>query len=439
MSGAHFDFLMQRQEEGNPISVGLIGVGQMGAGIVAQSGHLPGLRVVAAADVDVDRAARALERVNGEAPESVEDLDAAVRALLDGRAIATRNAELVPQLPLDVVVEATGIPEVGARIGIACGLARRNLISMNVEADVAIGRFLRRFFELSGTVYTLAAGDEPAVAFELVDFARTIGLEVVVAGKGKNNPLRPDATASSLQTEAESKHMNPRMLAAFVDGTKTMCEMAALANATGLPPDVPGMHGPPADAADLTDVFRLKEDGGLLDSTGVVDYVTGDVAPGVFVVVRSEDDDIISDLQYLKLGPGPLWALIRPYHLANLEVPMSIVRAVRDGRPTLVARDHVAEVAAVAKMDLSPGDRIDGIGGDQVYGRIWPQAPAVEAGIAPLGILEGAVVSKPVSAGTPLTFDDVELEEESVLLRAWRLQEHLDGLSFESVRKDASV
>ena len=38
--------------------------------------------------------------------------------------------------------------------------------------------------------------------------------------------------------------MNPKMLASFVDGTKTMVEMAAVANATGMTPDKPGMHGP---------------------------------------------------------------------------------------------------------------------------------------------------------------------------------------------------
>jgi predicted homoserine dehydrogenase-like protein len=299
---------------------------------------------------------------------------------------------------------------------------------MNVEADVTIGRYLKRQFDVSGAVYTLAAGDEPCAAWDLVDFARTMGLEVVCAGKGKNNPLRQDATPASVAAEAQRKKMNPRMLAAFVDGTKTMCEMTALANATSFPPDVAGMHGPAADAADLANVFRPQEEGGILSRKGVVDYVTGDVAPGVFAVVYSDDPEIAADLSYLQLGAGPYWALIRPFHLANLEVPISIVRVVRDRHATLAPDRRVAELGARAKRDLQPGDRIDGIGGEQVYGFTWSADDAANMGLVPLGLTEGTTVRKPVTAGDPLTFEDVELDESSILVQLWRLQEHLDRL-----------
>lgn len=420
-------YLQERASRGRPISIGLIGIGQMGAGIVAQSRHLPGLRISAVADIDIDRATRALARRGIDDAVVTDDLDDATEAVGNGRTVVTGDAELVPVLPLDVVVEATGVPEVGVRVGLAAALAKRDLISMNVEADVTIGRFLKREFELSGSVYTLAAGDEPSAAWELVDFARTIGLEVIAAGKGKNNPLRQDATPASVADEAARKHMNPKMLAAFVDGTKTMCEMATLANATGFPPDIPGMHGPAVDARDLAAVFRPSEDGGILSRRGIVDYVTGDVAPGVFVVVRSDDPEIVRDLVYLQLGPGPYWSLIRPYHLANLEVPMSIVRAVRDRRATLAPQYRVAEVGARAKRDLEPGERVTGIGDEHVFGFTWPAPAADDMGLVPLGVTEGASVRKQVSAGEPLTFDDVELAEDSVLVRTWRLQQHLDG------------
>ena len=38
--------------------------------------------------------------------------------------------------------------------------------------------------------------------------------------------------------------MNPKMLCSFVDGSKAMIEMAALANTTGLEVSKRGMHGP---------------------------------------------------------------------------------------------------------------------------------------------------------------------------------------------------
>ena len=429
MEGSASQFLADRAREGRPIRVGLVGVGQMGAGIVAQSSHIGGLEIVALADVDTSRVLRAVDHTGAPAPAEIDDPDKAAQVIDEGGSVVTAHAEMLPTLPLDVVVEATGIPEVGARVGLAAAMARTHLVSMNVEADVTIGRLLRRLFENSGCIYTLATGDEPIAAAELVDFSRTIGLDVIVAGKGKNNPLRQDATPASVADEARSKNMNPRMLAAFVDGSKTMVEMAALANAIGFVPDIPGMHGPRANAADLTSVFRPKADGGILTRTGVVDYVTGDVAPGVFAVVRSEDPEIIADLKYLSMGDGPYFALIRPYHLANLEVPVTIVRVVRDGRPALVPDGHHAEVGATAKRDLEPGDVIEGIGGDEVYGFTWSATEASERGLVPLGLTEGARVSSRVSRGQPLTFDDVEIDESKTLTRAWRMQQSVDELS----------
>ena len=435
MRGAYSHYLAQRETQGRPIRLGLAGVGQMGTGIVAQSRHIPGLSVLAVAELDVERAQQVLQLAGHAEPVISEDADRATRELLDGRVVVCRDAELLAQLPLDVVIEATGVPEVGARMGIACALHGRHLVSMNVEADATIGRFLRHMFDLSGAVYTLAAGDEPSAIFDLVDFARTVGLDVVAAGKGKNNPLRPRATAAEVKAEAARKHMNPKMLAAFVDGTKTMCEMTVLSNATGYPPDVPGMHGPRADARELATVFRPISEGGVLKGLGVVDYVTGDVAPGVFVIVRTEDRTVSEDLRYLKVGAGPYWALIRPYHLANLEVPISIVRVMRDGYPTLVSSFHAADVVAVAKRRLQVGDLIRGIGGDEVYGQIWPADEAEAHGFVPIGLTEGALVRAPVEADTPLSFDDLELQEGSVLLRAWRLQQHMDELKGDAVQR----
>lgn len=52
--------------------------------------------------------------------------------------------------------------------------------------------------------------------------------------------------------------MNPRVLTESVDGTKTMGERVALANATGLRIDLAGMHGPNAELKALSDIFRLR-------------------------------------------------------------------------------------------------------------------------------------------------------------------------------------
>src|SRR5690606_27411441 len=136
--------------------------------------------------------------------------------------------------------------------------------------------------------------------------------------------------------------------------------MTSFANAVGFVPDVAGMHGPEVTPADLATTYIPAADGGILSQTGVVEYGRG-VAPGVFVVFRTEHPKLVRDLQYLSMGPGPYWALYRPYHLTSLETRHSIARAVLR-RETVVATTAppTAESVAVAKRDLREGEQIDG-------------------------------------------------------------------------------
>ena len=206
---------------------------------------------------------------------------------------------------------------------------------------------------------------------ELINFVTGLGYPIVAAGKGKNNPLNIDATPDLYMEEAKRRNMNPRMLVEFVDGSKTMVEMAAIANATGLVPDCPGMHGPAATLTELEKVLCPKADGGVLSRKGVVDYSIGKgVAPGVFVIAEMAHPRVRERMHDLKLGPGPYYTFYRPYHLTSLEVPLSCARAVLYKMADMQPLDvPTAEVCAVAKKDLEPGERIDAIG-EYTY-RAW--------------------------------------------------------------------
>ncbi len=185
----------------------------------------------------------------------------------------------------------------------------------------------------AGVVYTLGAGDEPSSTMELVNFLRGLGYPIVAAGKGKNNAFRIDATPDAYVEEATRRNMNPRMLVEFVDGSKTMVEMVALANATGLIPDIPGMHGPSAPVDSLHKVFCPREEGGLLSRKGVVDFtVARGVAPGVFAVAEMRHPRLRERMNDLQLGEGPYYTFFRPYHLTSLEVPLSAAAAVLHGQ-----------------------------------------------------------------------------------------------------------
>ena len=67
-----------------------------------------------------------------------------------------------------MIVDATGVPEVGARVAVAAIRARKHVVMLNVEADITVGRALKQMADDAGVVYTASAGDEYAATKELV-------------------------------------------------------------------------------------------------------------------------------------------------------------------------------------------------------------------------------------------------------------------------------
>jgi predicted homoserine dehydrogenase-like protein len=235
--------------------------------------------------------------------------------------------------------------------------------------------------------------------------------------------MHPHATPADLADEAARKRMNPKMLTSFVDGSKAMIEMAALANAADLGVSRRGMTGYKTTVPDLHEVFRPEADGGILPRSGVVDFATGPVAPGVFVVARSDEPTIVEEMEYLSMGAGPYYSFYRPYHLASIEAPLSVAEAVLDRRASLAPTTWNAEVISVAKRDLRAGEVVDGIGGETVYG-VTDSADNAK-GHVPLGLVSGARVLRDVPAGTALTTEDVAIDETTTIATLRRLQDSL--------------
>jgi len=409
---------------------------------------MTGIRVRVLADLDVERALRGFTE-NGWTREQVavtDRLGEAQDALRAGRPVATPDPLLPPQLDVRAVVESTGVPEVGAEVAAASIEHGRHTVMLNVEADVVVGPLLARRAGERGVVYTLAAGDQPGAIFEMVEWARVLGFEIVCAGRG--TVLFPDdhhATPEKYAEIAARNGMNPKMYNEFRDGTKSQLEMVAVSNVLKMPPARRGMHEPHCRWQDLGRVFALEAAGGLLEQPGVVDmanavdgsgeYVHEDkVFPGVFVVVTSSHPGVRSAMSAL-FEPGfggtaqqwgPNWGLFRPYHLACVEVPMSVVRAIVQGRPTgALQGGMVAELVAMAKRDLRPGDQLDGGGGYTVYGLSDRAKAAREEGLLPFGFAYSGRMRRPVARDQPLTWDDVEVDTSTRLYEMRREQDRL--------------
>jgi predicted homoserine dehydrogenase-like protein len=414
---------------GRDVRVALVGAGQMGRGFGYQIFRMPGLSLALVVDVDANRIRSLFNDIGIKDVVISTDFKVLSDAMSAGKATGTTTTEFIAELPYDIVVEATGIPDVGAQVTYSCLQAKKDVAVLNVEMDVTIGPLLHNMASAGGAVYTVCHGDEPIEAKVLVDFARDLQFEIVAAGKGKNNPFEPLSTPDTVRERAISRGMNPKMLCSFTDGSKTMTEMVALANATGLELSKRGMYGPNATIKTLTDVFALQSDGGVLDRPGVVDYCMGDVAPGVFVIVRSDAPYINHEMSYLAMGPGPYFVLYRPFHLASIEAPLSIARVVLDREASLFAPSLMAEVCTMAKKDLNPGDTIDGIGGYTVRGYADIAKDAKRDNLVPIGLIEGAIVQKPIKVGDLISYDQVEINESSLIVKLRREQDKL-GLTY---------
>lgn len=418
--------LLHRQKElGRPVRVGLVGAGQMGSGFIVQIARQKGVDIAAVADVVVARAVTAL--TNAGMTDIVQDDDIAELSLAIelGRHVVVDDALTLTKLPVDIVIECSGVPDIAAKVALASLLAGKDVALMTIEADVTVGLLLAKIASQTGNIYTVCRGDEPVECLKLVEYVEDIGLEIICAGKGKNNPLDHSATPATLTDEALAKGMNPRMLCSFVDGTKTMIEMAALANASGLELSQRSMNGAAATVPTLHDIFKPQSDGGILDRPGVIDYATGPVAPGVFVIAKVTDPVVLNELRYLKLGDGPYYAFYRPYHLASIEAVLSIGEVVIDRQSSLAPIAWKADVSAVAKRDLKSGEKIDGIGGDHVYGDAVPASIAAAGRELPIGLAFAGTLARDVAKGTPLTYDDVVLDESKTIVILRKLQDAL--------------
>lgn len=424
--------LAARAETGKPIRVGVIGSGEMGTDLVTQMSLMAGIEMAAIATRRPHTALDAMtiaygDDSKGRAADSPTQATAAIEA---GRIAITSAETLVTTPNIDVVIDATGKPGVAADYDLLAMEHGKHLVMMNVEADVTIGPYLKAQADRLGVIYSVGAGDEPSSCMELIEFVSALGLPIVAAGKGKNNPLRHDAVPDDYRAEAMRRNMNPRMLVEFIDGSKTMVEMCAIANATSLAPDVPGMHGPATDRDNMVKVLIPKADGGILGTSGVVDFTVGKgVAPGVFVIVKPEHPRIIERMDDLHIGHGPYYAFFRPYHLTSLEVPLTCARIMLHGKPDMVPLPNpVAEVCAVAKRNLRPGETFDAIGETCYRSFTMTIGDSRAARAVPVGLLEGGKVTAAVRKGELLTQANSQPDTTTRLFVLRQAQDRMLGL-----------
>lgn len=440
--------LVQRAAAGRPIRVGVIGAGKFAAMYLAQVPNTPGVHIAGIADIAPENARANLERVGWDPGRYMaESID---QALTDGRTWVGDDWEaLVSHAAVEVVIEATGNPPAAVEHILRAFREGKHVVNVTVEADAFCGPLLAQYAEKAGVVYSLAYGDQPAIACEMVDWARAAGFPVVAAGRGhKWMPHYAQSTPDTVWDhwglitpgEAQARGLNPRMFNSFLDGSKPAIESTAICNATGLTPAPYGLAFPPSSIDDLPFVMRPRAEGGQLHHKGQVEVASSleadgravpyDIRMGLWVVMEGETEYIRRCFaEYgMKTDPSGRYAcLYRRWHLIGLEVGISVASVALRKEPTGCPDGFRADVVATAKRDLKAGELLDGEGGYTVYGRLYPAADSLTIGGLPLGLAHGTPLVKPVAAGQPVRWTDVVYDAGNAAVRFRREMEALTG------------
>jgi predicted homoserine dehydrogenase-like protein len=425
-------FLAERVAAGRPVRVGLIGAGKFGSMILAQAKYIAGYHVVGVADLDVGKAKASLERVGWDADQY------GARSLADahdsGKTFVTQDAKALCDFEgIDCIIEATGHPLAGVRHALAAIEGGKHIVMVNVEADVMCGPILAAKARAKGVVYSMAYGDQPAFMCELIDWVRSVGFELVSAGKGMNFEPRyrystPDTVWGYFgwtEEEVAKGDFNPKMYNSFTDGTKAAIEMAAVANGTGLDCPDDGLAFYPAGLHDLAQVFKPQSDGGRLPKSGLIDIaasqepdgreVFNNIRYGMFVTFKAPDEYTRACFkQYGLLTDKSGWyaSMWRPFHLIGLETSVSVLAATLRGEPTGHSLYYRADAVATAKRDLKAGEMLDGEGGYCVWAKAIPASISMKHDALPIGLAHHVKLKRDVPRDQVVSMDDVELVDD---------------------------
>lgn len=445
-----------------PIEVALVGAGAFGRSLLGQGRRMALMNVRVAVDVTSERAAEAF-LATGHAASSIARCATASEAQMAwdaGQVIATDRLDAVLGLPIDLVAEASGHPEAGAVHAKAAILAGKHVALVTKEAESVVGPYLARLARERGLVCTTADGDQPALLIALVTWAQTLGFPIVAAGKSSEYDFVFDRDAGIMRSESREAPVpgfadvwdlaegeirgvleaRSRIAGALPQlAVPDLCEMAVVANATGLKPDVAAFHAPIARIVEVAEVFDLAERGGLLAGTRRLDVFNClrtpedlSFAGGVFIVVECEDAEtwaVLKDKGHTVSRSGKAAMLWLPRHLLGLEAPISMLDAVINGVSVAGETTPVVDLVGRTTKPLAKGTRLVAEGHHHTIDGVGPElidaAPLGPDRPAPYYLIAGRVLIRDLPAAASVTLADLEMDEESPLLAMRREQDRL--------------
>ncbi len=420
-----FSALTQRAKENNPIRVGIVGAGFLGAGIIRQVIQTPGMRLMVVSNRTTERAVAALTEsgIEAAAIRVCQDQKQACKALEDGFYVVTPHSILPCEFKdVEVVVETTGEALFGTHAALKSIEAKKHFVASNAEVQATVGAILKHRADAAGVLYSDIDGDQPGILKKLYDSCVGLGFRPQVAGNCKGL-LKRYATPETQADYAKANGIQPWIATAAADGTKLNMEMCLVANATGMKPDVSGMIGVQTSLENILNDFRQL---GLLEGMPRVEFTLG-IPMGVFVIAHREDPHVQAEMRYFKMGDGPHYVFFHPYVLCHYDAVPSIAGSIlsREAVIAPLAGPPGTEVIAFAKRELASGQQIDGIGGYDSYGLLVDGEEAREKGYLPIGLCQYARLNDSVNQDEPIGLHQIEWTEDNELLALWHEQRQM--------------
>ncbi|MBW2983758.1 hypothetical protein KY361_01440 [Candidatus Woesearchaeota archaeon] len=416
------------KEREKPINVAIVGCGWYGSGVAKELHRIPGMLPKVLINRTIEKAVAAfLEMgINKNDIAVVHNSKELSLAQNSAKYIAFSDFELIKELKgIDVIFEATGNILAGAKAALDSIEAGIHFVTINSEMDATIGLRLANLAAEKGIVYSNSDGDQPGCLARMLNEVIAWGFEPRIVGNCKE-------FFDMYQTPLGVKPFVPKgqdafKICSYTDGTKQSFELAVVGNAFGYHPLKRGMYGPRTLKKDLIktfdDLVNLKSLKG-----GHIEYTLGTCEPNqggpVFIIACSEDPRLKADMKLLKKGEGPHYLFFRDHHLCSIETPSTIAEVDLFNIPTLSPKGRYVDAVAIAKRDLKPGQKLDGIGGYDCYGVVERADITAKESLLPIGLVGFATVKKKIPKDTPITYDMVDVSD-SLIVKLRKEQDQL--------------
>ncbi|MGP9663164.1 NAD(P)H-dependent oxidoreductase [Halomonas sp. AOP22-C1-8] len=430
------------------VEVCIAGAGDFGRGVLRQARQMPGLSARIAIDINPEKAAEAFRHAGFPSTKIMvcHSTSDAEDAWQKGFFIATASFDTVAALPFDILVESTGIPDVGAHYAEAALLAGKHVGIATKETESVVGPYLTRLAEDQGRLFTPLDGDQPSLLIGLVTWAKTLGFEIISAGKSSEydfiwdeaqgtvtcNGTQYDATEIAAlwklddsDARATVKSRGEALSAIPQISVPDLCEMVNVANATGLQPDLPEFHAMVLRTIEVPTLLDTQAEGGVLKGNERLEVFNClrrpdelSFAGGVFVVVRCEDPHVwtlLRDKGHVLSRSGNSAMVYLPRHLLGLEAPISLLDVVLNGLTS--GGGHATtpkfDLTARATQAIKAGQRLEMKGHHRhiegLRPEIHPAAALSDDAKVPFYLLPGAEVIRDIAPNQPITLADVTL------------------------------